>query len=387
MSQTTALPCKKDLFSLPADAHYLNCAYMSPLSNRVVEVGKHGIERKQVPFQIRPADFFEDGDRLRSLFARLVNIAEPTRVAIIPSASYGLAQAGRNTPVVPGQKIVTVHEQFPSNVYVWRRIAAAAGARVEVVQSPVDGAGRAEAWNAALLEAIGPSTAIVALGQVHWTDGTLFDLEAIGARARAMGAAVIVDGTQSVGAYPFDVQRLQPDALVCAGYKWLMGPYSLGVAYYGPRYDDGAPLEETWMAREGSEDFSGLTLYGERYRPGSVRYDVGESSNFILVPMLSAAVEQLLEWTPAAIDTYGRGLTDALVSDLREQGHRVTEDGWRGGHLFGVRLGASMDLAELQRRLRQHGVFVSIRGSAVRVSVHVFNDGADIAALQRALGI
>lgn len=379
------LSCQKRLFSLPAGAHYLNCAYMSPLSNRVVEVGKRGIERKQAPFQIRSVDFFEDSDRLRSVFARLVNAAEPARVAIIPSASYGLAQAARNTPVAPGQRIVTVCEQFPSNVYVWRRVAAAAGARVDVV-SPVDGPGRAEAWNAALLEAIGTDTAIVALGQVHWTDGTLFDLEAIGERARAVGAALIIDGTQSVGAYPFDVERLRPDALVCAGYKWLMGPYSLGVAYYGPRYDGGAPLEETWMAREGSEDFSGLTLYNDRYRTGSVRYDVGECSNFILVPMLVAAIEQVLEWTPAAIDAYGRGLTDELVGDLRERGYRVTDDGWRGGHLFGVRLRAAVDLADLEDRLRRNGVFVSVRGSAVRVSVHVYNDAADIAALRHALG-
>ena len=58
-----------------------------------------------------------------------------------------------------------------------------------------------------MLEAIDARTAIVALGHVHWTDGTQFDLEAIGARAREVGAALVVDGTQSVGAMPFDVAR------------------------------------------------------------------------------------------------------------------------------------------------------------------------------------
>ena len=115
---------------------------------------------------------------------------------------------------------------------------------------------------------------------MHWTDGTRFDLAAIGARAREVGAALVVDGTQSVGALPFDVQQLRPDALVCATYKWLMGPYSLGFAYLGPRFDDGEPLEETWIGRRGSENFKELVDYQDDYQPGALRYDVGERSNF-----------------------------------------------------------------------------------------------------------
>ena len=64
-----------------------------------------------------------------------------------------------------------------------------------------------------------------------------------------------------VGALPFDVREIQPDALVCAGYKWLLGPYSIGVAYFGPRYDGGEPIEENWIARRGSEDFQRLVDY------------------------------------------------------------------------------------------------------------------------------
>ena len=51
--------------------------------------------------------------------------------------------------------------------------------------------------------------------------------------------ALVVDGTQSVGALPFDVGQIQPDALICATYKWLLGPYSLGLSYFGPRFDEG----------------------------------------------------------------------------------------------------------------------------------------------------
>ena len=132
---------------------------------------------------------------------------------------------------------------------------------------------RARKWNERVLEAIGDDTAIVALCQVHWTDGTLFDLEEVGTRCREVGAALVVDGTQSVGALPFDVGRIRPDALVCAGYKWLMGPYSIGAAYFGPRFDGGTPLEEAWLAREGSDDFPRLVDYTDTYRPGAARYE------------------------------------------------------------------------------------------------------------------
>ena len=92
---------------------------------------------------------------------------------------------------------------------------------------------------------------------------------------------------------PFDVQAIEPDALVCATYKWLMGPYSMGFAYLGPRFDAGTPLEETWIGRAGSENFKELVNYRDDYQPGAVRYDVGERSNFALTPMAVAAARPL----------------------------------------------------------------------------------------------
>lgn len=379
------LSCQKACFSLPPDTHYLNCAYMSPLSQRVEQAGVAGIHRKATPGDIVPADFFAGCDRVRDLFARLVNVREANRIAVIPAASYGLAIAARNTAVHRGQNIVILEHQFPSNVYVWRRVAAETRATVRVVSPPDAGTERGQGWNDAIVGAIDKDTAVVSLAHVHWADGTRFDLERIGARAREVGAAFVVDGTQSVGAMPFDVGRIQPDALVCAGYKWLTGPYSIGVAYFGPRYDDGTPLEETWIAREGSENFGGLVQYRDGYRPGAARYDVGEASNFILVPMLAAALEQLLDWGVAEIQAYCGGLTADLVVELGERGFKVAGDEWRAGHLVGLRVPPAMDLADLQERLRKRRVLVSARGDAVRLSPHVYNDRADIDALRAIL--
>lgn len=379
------LACQKSRFSLPDDEHYLNCAYMSPLSVAVESAGITGIARKRVPSRLTQLDFFSEASRARTLFARLVNAPDPSRIAILPAASYGLAVAARNLPAAAGQNIVVTHEQFPANVYPWRRVAETRGVELRTVRPPDGGEGRGREWNARLLEAIDARTAIVALGHVHWTDGTKFDLEAIARRAREVGAAVVVDGTQSVGALPFDVQAIQPDALVCATYKWLMGPYSMGFAYFGPRFDEGEPLEETWLGRAGSEQFKDLVNYRSEYQPGAIRYDVGERTNFALMPMAIAGLEQLLEWQPARIQDYVAGLTAPLFDRVRAAGYTVEDAAFRGAHLFGLRAAAGVDITAVNDRLRARKVHVSLRGSAIRVSPHVYNDARDIDALADAL--
>lgn len=380
------LGCQRELFSLPPGLHYLNCAYMSPLSKPVQEAGVEGIRRKAAPHGIRPPDFFEESDEVRRLFARLVNVEDPTRIAIIPAASYAIATAARNERIERGQNVVITHEQFPGNVYAWRALARRReGVELRTVAPPADSERRGEEWNARILEAIDSATAVVALGHVHWTDGTRFDLERIGRRARECGAAFVVDGTQSLGALPFDVPSLEPDALVCAGYKWLLGPYSIGLAYFGPRYDDGVPLEETWIARRGSEDFPNLVNYVDDYEPGALRYDVGERSNFILLPMLHAGLCHLQEWGVAEIQEYCRGLMAPLLDQVRALGCRVEDEPWRASHIVGIRLPPGAEPAAVQAALGRENVVASLRGSALRVSPHVYNDEGDVTALLEAL--
>ena len=380
------LTCQKSHFALPPGLHYLNCAYMAPLAHSVRAAGIAGIDRRAAPQLIGPRDFFEESDLVRCLFSRIVNAPDPNRIAIVPSVSYGLATVARNVRATAGDNIVVLDEQFPSNVYTWRRLCAELGLTLRTVSPPPhDAGGRATEWNARVLTAIDRRTAVVALPQVHWTDGTLFDLERIGRRARACRALFVVDGTQSVGAFPFDIQRIQPDALICAGYKWLFGPYSTGLAYYGRVFDDGTPLEEGWITRRDSDVFADLVRYRDEYQGAAVRYDVGERSNFTLLPMLAAALERVLQWTVPEIQDYCRTLTADVTQTLRERGYWIEEDTWRGAHLFGVRPPSAKYTAALSSRLADRQVTVSLRGDAIRVAPNVYNDGGDMRALLDAL--
>jgi selenocysteine lyase/cysteine desulfurase len=228
---------------------------------------------------------------------------------------------------------------------------------------------------------------VVSLTAVHWTDGMRFDLAAIGGRAREVGACFIVDGTQSVGALPFDFAAVQPDLLVCAGYKWLLGAYQYGFAALGDRLIGGRPFEHNWIARENSEDFARLIDYREGFQPGARRFDVGERSNFIHVPMLTTAVRQILDWGVDAIQQYCAGLQPALAEALGEGPFQIAPAADRGAHLFGIRLpaAASSRSQAIVEELRRRDVHVSLRGTSIRVSPHVYNTPDDMVALAEAL--
>ncbi len=372
------IPCQRHLFSLPAESHYINCAYMSPLLKAEEEAGIAGMRLKRDPSTIKASAFFGDCDRARQLFAQLVGVPDQ-HVALIPAVSYGVATVARNVAISKGQNIVVLHEQFPSNVYSWRRLARESGAELRTVAPPVP----ANSINTRLLEAIDSDTAVVAVGPVHWTDGTHIDLEALGQHTRSMGAALIVDGTQSVGALPIDAKALGIDALICASYKWLLGPYSIGVMYTGPRFLDGTPLEESWLSRTGSEDFGSLVNYSDAYQDGALRYDVGGKSNFILVPMLIKGLEQILAWRPETVQDYCAALMCDLLRDAQALGYRVSS-GSRA-HLFGLRVSDHVKIPRLQKELQRRSVSVSLRGETIRISPHVYNNEQDVAALHEAL--
>jgi len=377
--------CKRSFFQLDENITYLNCAYMSPLMKAVEEAGKKGTELKRNPHLIRHKEFFEAGDNLRREFSKLVHARAPERIAIIPSVSYGISTVTNNMPAEKGDTIIVADEQFPSNIYPWMRLCETTGAELKIVEAPKMPEDRGKKWNERILNAINSKTKAVALGHIHWADGTLFNLSTIRKRTREVGALLIIDGTQSVGALPFDVHQFLPDALICAGYKWLMGPYSTGLAYYGPAFDDGIPIEENWINRYKSEDFANLVNYSTDYQPGALRYDVGERSNFILVPMMLKALEILNDWGVQNIQQYCKNLSEENITRLKELGYQVEDEEHRSAHLFGIRAGKHHNIQEIQKRLNERNIVVSFRGDAIRVSPNVYNTKEELHKLVEAL--
>ncbi|HZQ69453.1 MAG TPA: aminotransferase class V-fold PLP-dependent enzyme [Terriglobales bacterium] len=369
------IPCQRHLFDIPDHIAYLNCAYMSPLMRSAITAGEEGLARKSRPWEIRAEDFFNSSEEFRTVAARMFD-ATRNDIAIIPSASYGISTAALNLPISRGQNILMLDEQFPSNVYPWRRLAHEKQASIAMVPWPEDGD-----WTAAVLRELSDRIAIAALPNVPWTSGGVLDLARISEACRRNGTALALDLTQSLGALPFSVKQVQPDFAIAANYKWLLGPYSIGVMYVAPKWQQqGRPLEENWIQRENARDFSGLIQYVDGYEPGARRFDMGERSNFTLLPAARAAMEQILTWGIEEISAYCGALTKPLAEAAPAVGLTPWPEKFRAPHYLCLRTRTQVP-ADLMERLQKGHIFISVRGSSLRITPHVYNSKAEIEKL------
>ena len=376
---------KKYLFDIPEDVTYLNAANMSPLLRSTNAVGKSAIDQKSNPFTIKNEDFFKPLQELKTLFGKLIDTSETQRITGIPSVSYGISTVTNNIILNPGDEILVIEDQFPSNIYSWKRLANKYNAIIKVVKKPSEENNCGEIWNEDILAQISDKTAVITIGNIHWADGTIFNLKAISLKAKKNNSLLIIDGSQSIGALPFSVKDIKPDALICAGYKWLLGAYSFGLAYYGSYFDNGIPIEENWSNRLDSENFAGLTNYETQYKPLANRYNVGESANFIAIPMLKDSINHIINWKPNSIQAYCHSISKHVMKPLRALGCIIEEDQYRAKHLFGIKMPAHTDLNKLKITFEENKIFVANRGRYIRVSCHLFNTSKDFDILLKSI--
>ncbi len=366
------LPNQRAAFGIPRDVVWMNAAQMSALHRDVEAAGQIGLKRKAAPWNSPPVSFFTEVEEARSLFADLIG-ASGEDIAVCPSASYGIAAAARNMSVGKGQNIIVFETQFPSNVYIWRRIAAETGAEIITVARDSEGG-----LTDPICAAINAQTAVVAIGMVHWADGTKIDLVSVSQRAKEVGAALVLDGCQYFGGCPFDVAEVDPDFIAAPMYKWLLGPYATGFLYVAPRHHHGRPLEETWMNRKDAANFAALVEYTDAYEPGARRFDMGEKSNFALMPMVVAALKLLLDWRVERIAATLDALNQNLLDELGARGFTPPPEHLRSPHYFGVELPANAP-ADLAQRMAAEQIYVSVRGPKMRIAPHLWVDEEDVA--------
>jgi len=367
------------LFDIPQDIVYLNCASLSPQLKSVTEAGKWGVQRKASPWQIKARDWFDDAEDLRALLARILN-TEPGGVALVPSVSYGVSIAAANLPAGKGQQILLLDQEYPSNYYSWHELAKTSGASLTMVKK---GAGD---WTEAIIAAIDASTAIVSIPNCHWTNGALIDLEKVSERTHAAGAALVIDASQTLGAYPLDIRRIDPDFLVSVGYKWLLGPYGLGYLYAAPKWRrEGRPIEYSWLAKAGSDNFAQLVNYRDEFREGARRFDMGEYSGFINLPMAKQALSQILDWGVINIQSALREITGKIEANARLLGMDFPAYPGRVDHMIGLDFPGAFP-EEIKEELGAKNIFVGMRGKSIRVAPYLYTRDSDIEKLFGVIG-
>lgn len=363
---------QENRFSIPDEVVFLNCANMSPVPETARQAGIAAINKRSNPWKIQTADWFQPVEELKALFGRIINSSKEN-IAIIPAASYGMAIAAKNIHLQAHQKIVLLEGEFPSNVYAWRELAKRSGAIIITVKRK-----EGQNWTDALLESIDDHTGLVSICNCYWTDGSLIDLELVSKKIKTVGALLVIDGSQSVGAYPIDVDKIKPDFLIAAGYKWLMSPYGISYLYADKKYHaNGEPVEYSWIPKKGSENFTGLVDYVDEYKTGAARFDAGGHPAMIHVPMAIAALSQILEWGIENIQETISALTDIIEQKANDLGFVTPRKKDRAGHMIGIAL-SEEQTDHFKKFLPQNNIYVSFRGTNMRVSPHVYNNSVDI---------
>ena len=128
----------------------------------------------------------------------------------------------------PGDEVVISSLEHHANIVPWQQVCARTGATLKVI--PLDPSHNGELDLSTIDEIITERTRILALVQVSNALGVINPVAALIARARAVGARVLIDGAQAVSHFPVDVQALDCDFYVFSAHK-LFGPTGLGVLY------------------------------------------------------------------------------------------------------------------------------------------------------------
>ncbi len=314
------------------------------------------------------------------LVGRILNapegtVAMHTNVSIIQSIVASALDFS-----APRNKVVYVDIDFPSLMYVWEGVRRR-GARTQVVESP-DGI---TVPLERLLEAIDEETRIVSMSHVLFKSSFLQDVRAIQARAREVGALVLLDCYQSLGTVPIDVQALGVD-MVCGGsVKWLCGGPGAAYLYVRPGLIEALePTITGWAAH--AEPFA-FETGPQRYARGAWRLLNGTPA----VPALfaaSAGYEIVLEVGPERIRRWSVALTERLRADLLDRGFTVpcpADPAQRGGTLT-VGLREDENGPAFVAALSERGILVDFRpGAGIRVSPHFYTRAEEIEAFARAL--
>ena len=363
--------------SFPVTRHctYLNHAAVAPLPNPVRAAMSKSIADRGVIFE-RKRRYETLADDLRGVLAWLIN-GTPDEIAFVQNTSEGLNIIANALPLQPDDNVIFCNMEFPANVYPWMNLRRR-GIEARCI-SHVGGGLTVEALETHADE----HTRVVAVSSIEFLTGFKSDLLALGAWCREHGVYFIVDGIQSVGAVPLDVQACQIDFLSCGSPKWLMGPKGQGFIYCREELlDEITPPFAGCISVAGWEDWRDYNL---TFLPGARRFELG-SANLVGQVGLLAAVRFLMDVGISSIERWTLHLTDMLIEDLRRRGYDIVSnlEPKRRSAIVSFRVPGDAD--EAIQKLTDAQVVVSKREQYIRVSPHCYNTEEEIARVGEVLG-
>ncbi|HVA61033.1 MAG TPA: aminotransferase class V-fold PLP-dependent enzyme [Mycobacteriales bacterium] len=262
--------------------------------------------------------------------------------------------------------VVSTDLDWPGSHYLWQEYRRF-GARPVVVTAASDGI---HIDVDRVCAAVDEHTALVAISLVTFRSSTLIDPRPIIDRAHAVGALVLLDAYQGVGAVPIDVVDLDVDFCVGGSVKFLCGGPGNGWLYVRPALAETLrPAAVGWISH--AEPFA-FELDEIRYAPGVGRF-AGGTPNVPAAYAAEPGYRAIVEIGVAAIRARSVSLTQPLLEDARSRGYLVgspSDPAQRGGHV-------TLDIPEGVRvhdELIRRDVVVDYRpGGGLRIAPHFFS--------------
>jgi selenocysteine lyase/cysteine desulfurase len=337
----------------------------------LTEVAQHGNLRLSDRAEARVLD------GLRTAAAGLLG-APVASVAVVSGASEGLGQLAALLSGAGGE-VVLVPSDFPSVTYPWLAARDRLGMRIRWVRdTPV------RDLTLSLGEAISERTTVVCVSAVQFATGSQVDVAALVARAREVGARVVVDVTQMAGAAPVTMTHWGVDALVCSGYKWLSAPSGVALLAVTENLAAATPVIVGWKGSATPFDFTPQEL---SLASDARRFELSTMSYSAAVGLLTS-IKLLTGIGLTAISEHASRLAADLAEQTAPLGwapYRAPGDRSASGHIVSLRHPAATANQVQAALASQHKIHTSSRAGGVRVSLHAYNSSDDIRALTQAL--
>ncbi|PYT32647.1 MAG: hypothetical protein DMG57_01170 [Acidobacteria bacterium] len=351
---------------------FLNTATFGQLPKRATEaVACHFARRDRYAC----SDFmgwFEDADSVRATIARLIHAAADD-IAFIPNACTGLSLMMGGMDWKPGDRIVTLEDEFPNHYYYPGYLAAQG---VEFIETPFE----------RFYDAINQRTRLVALSMVNYSTGFRPPLEEISGFLRERGVMLYLDGTQGLGALQLDISAIRPAMLSVDGYKWLLAPTGGGFIYVDSELRRHLrPNIIGWRSHRDWRNHENLHHGTPEFGTEAEKYEGGMLS-FGPIYGMAASVEMMLEIGPEVIDERVMQLAGSVRDILRRAGGvlRADSDSLYISPVVTARF-EEKDAGVLAHELKSRKVLVAARHGNLRVSPHFYNDETDLERFEAAL--
>ncbi len=359
-----------------SDGHvWLNAASEGPLPIPAREALYKVIEKKACPHELTFEYFAKVPAQLKKSIGTLINV-NFRDVILANSASYGIHILANGIVWQKGDEIVLMQNDFPTDILPWLALEEQG-----VVVKQIKPAGHMLTVEE-LKATISDKTRVVCLSQVHTFSGhRLSDVRAVSDLCHSKGAAFVLNISQSCGNEPIDVEAFGVDAIVCAGYKWLLGPYGIGFCWIDPDLRKTLKLNQSyWVSAMSDEDLKSEEALEYRDSQSARKYDMFGTANFFNTVPFTASIDWLMDIGIDTVKAHNDELTDRLINglDLTKYQWISPTDPQKRSALAVI---SAVDPARneaIHQSLAGQGLHTALWKNNIRITPHIYNTPEDM---------